>query len=95
MLVAMPTAMPPAPLTSRFGNFAGTTTGSLRAVVVVAEVDRFLVEVVEQRMGGLFQAAFGVALGGRRVAVDRAEIALTVDQRRRSDQSCAMRASAS
>ncbi|MNL73807.1 hypothetical protein D3C87_1993220 [compost metagenome] len=29
MLVAMPTAMPPAPLTSRFGNFAGTTTGSL------------------------------------------------------------------
>src|ERR1700748_767849 len=28
MLVAMPTAMPPAPLTRRFGNFAGSTTGS-------------------------------------------------------------------
>ncbi len=28
MFVAMPTAMPPAPLTSRFGNFAGITTGS-------------------------------------------------------------------
>ena len=28
MLVAMPTAMPPEPLTSRFGNLAGSTTGS-------------------------------------------------------------------
>ena len=28
MLVAMPTAMPPAPLTKRFGNFAGRTVGS-------------------------------------------------------------------
>ena len=29
MLVAMPTAMPPAPLTSRFGKRAGRTRGSL------------------------------------------------------------------
>ena len=29
MLVAMPTAMPPAPLTSRFGNRAGRTTALL------------------------------------------------------------------
>ena len=28
MLVAMPTAMPEEPLTSRFGNFAGSTVGS-------------------------------------------------------------------
>ncbi len=28
MFVAMPTAMPPEPLTSRFGNFAGNTVGS-------------------------------------------------------------------
>ena len=28
MLVAMPTAMPPAPLTSRLGNRDGITTGS-------------------------------------------------------------------
>ena len=28
ILVAMPTAIPPAPLTSRFGNRAGSTTGS-------------------------------------------------------------------
>ena len=30
MLVAMPTAMPEEPLTSRFGNFEGSTRGSLR-----------------------------------------------------------------
>ena len=29
MLVAMPTAMPPEPFTSRLGNLAGSTTGSL------------------------------------------------------------------
>ncbi|MGY4469650.1 hypothetical protein ACVWWK_005359 [Bradyrhizobium sp. LB9.1b] len=29
MLVAMPTAMPPAPLTSKFGNLAGRTDGSV------------------------------------------------------------------
>ena len=28
MFVAMPTAIPPAPLTSRFGNRDGSTTGS-------------------------------------------------------------------
>ena len=30
MLVAMPTAMPEAPLTSRFGKREGRTSGSLR-----------------------------------------------------------------
>ena len=50
MLVAMPTAMPPAPLTSRFGKRAGRTDGScLRLVVVGLEVDRVLVDVVEER----------------------------------------------
>ena len=29
MLVAMPTAMPAEPFTSRFGNFAGSTEGSV------------------------------------------------------------------
>ena len=29
MLVAMPTAMPPAPLTSMFGKRAGSTVGSM------------------------------------------------------------------
>ena len=48
----MPTAMPDEPLASRFGNAAGSTTGScLRAVVVGAEVDRLLVDALEQ-IGG-------------------------------------------
>ena len=66
MLVAMPTAMPPAPLTSRFGNFAGRTVGSRsRAVVVGLEIDGVLVDVVEQRMRDLGQARFGVTHRGR------------------------------
>ena len=83
MLVAMPTAMPPAPLTSRFGKFAGRTDRLLLAAVVVRlEVDRVLVEVVEQRTWAtLREPRLGVALGRRRIAVDRAEIALPVDQR--------------
>ena len=82
MLVAMPTAMPPAPLTRRFGKRAGRTTGSLLvAVVVLLEIDRVLVDVLEQRHRRLGQAAFGVAHRRRRIVVDRAEIALPVDQR--------------
>ena len=82
MLVAMPTAMPPAPLTSRFGNCAGRTIGSCGALVVVRpEVDRVLVDVGEQRVGGPGEAGLGVAHRRRRVAVHRAEVALAVDQR--------------
>ena len=53
---------------------------ALRVVVVVAEVDGVLVEVLEQGAGDLLHAAFGVAHGRRHIAVDRAEIALPVDQ---------------
>ena len=54
----------------------------LQAVVVVAaEIDRRLVEIVEQVLGDLGQARFRVALGRRRIAVDGAEVALAVDQR--------------
>ena len=52
-----------------------------RLVVIGLEVDRVLVDVVEQRLGNPRQARLGVALGRRRVAVHRAEIALAVDQR--------------
>ncbi len=52
-----------------------------RAVVVVAEIDRVLVEIVEQAVGDLGQPRFGVAHRGRRIGVHRAEIALAVDQR--------------
>ena len=58
MLVAMPTAMPLAPLTSRFGKRAGRTVGSCAAVVVVGlEIDRVLVDVVQQRVGGAWRGA--------------------------------------
>ncbi len=52
----------------------------LAAVVIVLEVDGVLVDVVEQRHRRPRQAALGVAHRRRRIAVDRAEIALPVDQ---------------
>ena len=51
------------------------------AVVVGLKVDRILVEVVHQRVGHALQPHLGVAHRRRRIAVDRAEIALPVDQR--------------
>ena len=50
-------------------------------VVARAEVDRVLVDAVEQKPRRLGQPRLGVAVGGGIVAVDVAEIALTVDQR--------------
>ena len=51
------------------------------AVVARAEVDRVLVDAVEQQPRRLGQPRLGVAIGGGVVAVDVAEIALAVDQR--------------
>ena len=53
----------------------------LAPVVVGAEVDRLLFEALEQVGGGRGDARFRVALGGRVIAVDVAEVALPVDQR--------------
>ena len=53
----------------------------LLAVVVRREVDGFLVDVGEHLGGDLLQPAFGVAVRRGAVAVDRAEVALAVDQR--------------
>ena len=53
----------------------------LRAVEVIDEIDGILVDIGQHPLGQSRQAAFGVAIGGGRVAVDRAEIALAVDQR--------------
>ena len=50
------------------------------AVVVRPEGDGVLLDVGEQRLGGAGHAALGVAHGGRRVVVHRAEVALAVDQ---------------
>ena len=52
-----------------------------RAVVIVLVIDGVLVEIVEQQLRDLGQAGFGVPHRGCRIAVDRAEIALAVDQR--------------
>ena len=51
------------------------------AVVIGPEVDRILVDAVEQQSRGLGQPCFGVAVGGGVIAIDIAEIALPVDQR--------------
>ncbi len=82
MLVAMPTAIPEEPLMSRFGSFAGQDRRlAMLAVVVVGEVDRRAVDVGQHLGRDRRQARFGVAHRRRRIAVDRAEVALAVDQR--------------
>jgi hypothetical protein len=51
-----------------------------RLLVVGGEVDRVLLDVLQELLGGGVQPALGVAVGGRRVAVDGAEVALRVDE---------------
>ena len=53
----------------------------LAAVVGRAEVDRVLVDAVEQEPRHLGHPRFGVTHRGRVIAVDVAEVALPVDQR--------------
>ena len=81
MLVAIATAMPWLPLTSRFGK-PGRQDGRylVLAGIVVLEVDRVLVDAVEQVGGDVGQPAFGVAGRGRAV-VEGSEVAVPVDQR--------------
>ena len=54
---------------------------ALGAVIGRAEVDRVLVDAVEEETRDLGQPRLGVAHGGGVIAVDVAEIALSVDQR--------------
>ena len=82
MLVAIPTAMPVVPFTSRFGMRAGRTTGSvLRAVVVRPERDGGLLDLRQHLVADAGEPALGVAHGRRAVAVERAEVARAIDQR--------------
>jgi len=53
----------------------------LGAVVVRLEVDGLLVDIVQQLHGRPGQPAFGVPHGRGRIAVDRAEITLAIDER--------------
>ena len=50
-------------------------------VVVGLEVDRFLVKVAEQLHSRLVQTSFGITHCSSRVTVDRAEVAVAVNQR--------------
>ena len=54
---------------------------ALRLVVVRAEVDGVGVELAQHLLGELREPCLGVAHRGRRIVVDRAEVALPVDQR--------------
>ena len=77
MLVAMPTAMPWLPLTSRLGEARRQCHGlGERFVVVGLPVDGILLQVTQQFHGGLGQAALGVTHGRRAVAIDVAEVAV-------------------
>ena len=63
------------------GEAAGQHQGLLQGAVVVGdEVDRFLVQVLEEFVGQTGQAHLGVTHGRRGVAVDGAEVALAVHQ---------------
>ncbi len=81
MLVAMPTAMPPAPLTRRLGKRAGQDRWLvLRLVVVRVEVDRCPCRCPRAATSRASPGAIRCSASPRRIAVDRAEIALAVDQ---------------
>ena len=81
-LVAMPTAMPCRAVGEQIGERARQHDRlGLAAVVGRAEIDRVLVDAVEQQTRHLGHPRFGVAHRGRVIAVDVAEVALAVDQR--------------
>ena len=64
------------------GDAGGQDGGLDRGLIVVGyEVDGLHVNVGEEFTGDARHAALGVAHGGRRIAVDGAEVALAVDQR--------------
>jgi len=51
------------------------------AVIIVLEVDRAFVDIIEQRPRRFGQTRFCVPHRGRHIAVDRAEITLAIDER--------------
>jgi hypothetical protein len=82
MFVAIPTAMPEEPLTSRFGNRDGSTVGSAaRLVVVRLEVDGVGVDLAKHLGGKPRKPALRVPHRGGGVAVERAEVPLPVHER--------------
>ena len=62
-------------------EFGGENSRLLQlAIIVVAKIDGVVTEIVEQESGDFGKARFRVALGGRRVTIDRAEIALAINK---------------
>ncbi len=53
----------------------------LGAVVVINEIDGFLIQIRQQGVGNLLHADLGVTHGGRVVAVDGTEVTLAIHQR--------------
>ena len=81
MLVAMPTAMPAAPLTIMFGMAEGIRQARRWCRRIVLEVDGFLVDVLQHRLGDGGQPGLGITVGCGGIAIDRAVVTLAVDQR--------------
>ena len=66
----------------KIGNARGKNVGlDLAAVVVIVKVDGLFVEIFQKRCGNLRELGLGVTIGGRRISVDRTEVALTENQR--------------
>ncbi len=81
MLVAMPTAMPETAVDQQVRQFRRQQQRLvLRAVVVRPEVDRFLLDVGEQFVRDLGEPDLRVSHRRGTVAVDRAEVALAIDE---------------
>jgi hypothetical protein len=78
MFVAMPTAMPAEPLTSNCRQ-----NDRLRSLVVEVgnEIDGVFFDVRQHLERDAREPRFGVAVGRRRVAVDRTEVSVAVDER--------------
>ena len=69
-------------INQKIGNARGKNIGlDLAAVVVIVKVDGFFVEIFQERGGNLRELGLGVTIGGRRISVDRTEVALTENQR--------------
>ena len=82
MFVAMPTAIPPEPFTSRFGKRLGRTTGCCSypsKFGTKSTVSASMSRSISIAMGR--ETRLGVPVRGGRIAVDGAEVAVPVDER--------------
>ena len=97
MFVAMPTAIPEEPLTSRFGSAEGRTVGSRsRSSKFGAWSTVFLSMSPRSWLAKPASRALGVAVGGRGVAVDRPpKLPWPSTSGYRSENPCAIRTSES